>query len=45
MKRLPDKLGHFGIYGGRYISETLMPVVMALEEAYRKWRREPGFKR
>ncbi|MEK6791493.1 MAG: tryptophan synthase subunit beta [Deltaproteobacteria bacterium] len=33
-KQLPDKLGHFGQYGGRYISETLMPAVIALEKAY-----------
>ncbi|MBI1912494.1 MAG: tryptophan synthase subunit beta [Deltaproteobacteria bacterium] len=45
MKKMPDKLGHFGIYGGRYISETLMPAVMELEEAYAKWRNDPGFKK
>ncbi|MBI5641990.1 MAG: tryptophan synthase subunit beta [Deltaproteobacteria bacterium] len=44
MKRMPDKLGHFGVYGGRYISETLMPAVMELEEAYAKWRDHPEFK-
>jgi tryptophan synthase beta chain len=31
MKKMPDKLGHFGQYGGRYISETLMPAVIELE--------------
>ncbi|MEE8574771.1 MAG: tryptophan synthase subunit beta [Thermodesulfobacteriota bacterium] len=41
----PDKNGHFGEYGGRYISETLMPAVMELEEAYKKFRNEPGFKK
>ena len=45
MTKTPDKLGHFGIYGGRYISETLMPAVMELEEAYLKWRKDPGFKK
>ena len=44
MKRTPDKLGHFGIYGGRYISETLMPAVQELEEAYSKWRVHSDFK-
>lgn len=44
MKRLPDKTGHFGIYGGRYISETLMPAVIELEAAYRKWKDAPAFK-
>lgn len=45
MTKTPDKLGHFGIYGGRYISETLMPAVMELEEAYLKWRKDKGFKK
>ncbi|MBI4949979.1 MAG: tryptophan synthase subunit beta [Deltaproteobacteria bacterium] len=44
MKRTPDRLGHYGIYGGRYISETLMPAVQELEEAYDKWRTNPDFK-
>ncbi|MBI5887964.1 MAG: tryptophan synthase subunit beta [Deltaproteobacteria bacterium] len=43
MKNLPDKLGHYGIYGGRYISETLMPAVIELEKEYLKWRRHPAF--
>lgn len=33
---LPDKKGHFGIYGGRYVAETLMPALLELEEAYNK---------
>jgi len=45
MTKTPDKLGHFGVYGGRYISETLMPAVMELEEAYLKWRKDKGFKK
>ncbi len=44
MKRGPDKNGHFGIYGGRYISETLMPAVLELEEAYKKWKEDKEFK-
>ncbi len=44
-KKLPDRLGHFGIYGGRYISETLMPAVMELEAAYLKWKADPEFKK
>ena len=31
----PDERGHFGVYGGRYIGETLMPILLALEAAYR----------
>ena len=30
----PDERGHFGIYGGRYVAETLMPLVLAVEAAY-----------
>ncbi|MBI5971378.1 MAG: tryptophan synthase subunit beta [Deltaproteobacteria bacterium] len=45
MTKLPDRLGHFGAYGGRYISETLMPAVMELEKAYLKWAVHPDFKK
>jgi len=45
MKNMPDRLGHFGQYGGRYISETLMPAVIELDQAYRKWKDDPGFKK
>jgi len=31
----PDEKGHFGIYGGRYVSETLMPLVLDVEKEYR----------
>lgn len=44
-KRMPDRRGHFGIYGGRYIAETLMPAVLELEEAYRRYRRDRDFHR
>ena len=39
----PDERGHFGIYGGRFVAETLMPLVLAVEEAYAEARRDPGF--
>src|SRR5213593_3241282 len=42
---VPDKRGHFGIYGGRYVSETLMPALIELEEAYGEIRRDPAFRR
>ncbi len=32
---LPDEAGHFGVYGGRYVAETLMPAIIELDEAYR----------
>jgi tryptophan synthase beta chain len=41
----PDERGHFGIYGGRYVAETLMPLVLAVEAAYGAARRDPGFQR
>src|SRR5436853_3259324 len=39
----PDERGHFGIYGGRYVAETLMPLVLAVEAAYAEARNDPGF--
>ena len=43
--RLPDNKGHFGIYGGRYVSETLMPALLELEEAYTSYKKDPAFKK
>jgi len=39
----PDKDGHFGPYGGRYVAETLMPLVLAVEAAYEKAKADPSF--
>lgn len=44
MKNLPDKSGHFGEFGGRYVAETLMPALFELEKAYRKISKEKSFK-
>ena len=41
----PDEHGHFGIYGGRFVAETLMPLVLELEKAYAAARSDPAFKR
>ncbi len=41
----PDEKGHFGIYGGRYVAETLMPALLELEEAYAKAQKDPEFYR
>src|SRR5215475_7462831 len=41
----PDSQGHFGVYGGRYVSETLMPALLELEQAYRQVRRDAPFQR
>jgi len=40
----PDADGHFGLYGGRYVAETLMPLVLAVEEAYNAAKSDPAFK-
>ena len=40
---LPDSKGHFGIYGGRYVAETLMPALIEVERAYDAARRDPAF--
>jgi tryptophan synthase beta chain len=42
-KILPDKNGHFGIFGGRYAAETLMPALLELEKAYCDVRRDKAF--
>jgi tryptophan synthase beta chain len=44
MQKQPDRQGHFGPYGGRYVSETLMPALLELEEAYRRIRRDKKFR-
>jgi tryptophan synthase beta chain len=40
----PDARGHFGQFGGRYVAETLMPLVLDLEKAYRAAQADPAFK-
>jgi tryptophan synthase beta chain len=44
MQSLPDRHGHFGLYGGRYVAETLMPALVELEQAYKDARRDPKFR-
>ena len=39
----PDERGHFGDYGGRYVAETLMPLVLELEREYRAAKSDPAF--
>ncbi|HEY1269177.1 MAG TPA: tryptophan synthase subunit beta [Candidatus Binatia bacterium] len=43
--KAPDRRGHFGVFGGRYVSETLMPALIELEKAYAAARRDPAFRR
>jgi tryptophan synthase beta chain len=42
--KLPDKEGHFGEFGGRYVPETLMPALLELEEAYNRYKNDKEFK-
>ncbi len=42
--RLPDKQGHFGEFGGRYVPETLMPALLELEEAYNHYKNDREFR-
>jgi tryptophan synthase beta chain len=39
----PDERGHFGIYGGRFVAETLMPLILEVERAYARAKSDPGF--
>ena len=39
----PDDRGHFGPYGGRYVAETLMPLILSVEQAYKEARQDPEF--
>ena len=39
----PDDDGHFGIYGGRYVAETLMPLILEVERAYNEAENDPEF--
>src|SRR5512143_573003 len=45
MHALPDRQGHFGQFGGRYVAETLMPALLELDEAYARLRRDREFQR
>ena len=39
----PDERGHFGIFGGRFVAETLMPLILELEAAYETAKKDPAF--
>ncbi len=43
LKHDPDENGHFGIFGGRYVPETLMPALLELDEEYKKIRFDKDF--
>jgi tryptophan synthase beta chain len=40
-----DERGHFGIYGGRFVAETLMPLILDLEKAYAQAKADPKFQK
>jgi len=42
-QKMPDKNGAFGIYGGRFVAETLMPLILDLQHAYDEARQDPDF--
>ena len=42
-RREADALGQFGQFGGRFVAESLMPLVLQLEQAYNEARAEPAF--
>ncbi|SDO18044.1 tryptophan synthase beta chain [Filomicrobium insigne] len=39
----PDERGHFGLFGGRFVAETLMPLILELENAYNAAKADPAF--
>jgi len=43
LRQQPDDNGHFGQFGGRYVAETLMPLVLELDQAYRAAKADPAF--
>ena len=43
LRTAPDARGHFGPYGGRYVSETLMPLILSVEKAWRTAMGDPAF--
>ncbi len=44
-KQLPDEKGYFGNFGGRYVSETLMPLIIEVEKEYEKIKNNKNFKK
>ena len=44
-KTFPDKNGRFGKFGGRFVAETLMPLLLEVEEEYKKAKNSKKFKK
>lgn len=45
IKEQPNENGHFGVYGGRYVPETLMPLVLSVEKAYMAAKQDSAFQK
>ena len=45
LKQLPNEKGYFGSFGGRYVSETLMPLILEVEKEYDKIKSDNDFKK
>ena len=45
LKQFPDEKGYFGSFGGRYVSETLMPLILEVEKEYYKIKNDNDFKK
>ena len=43
LKNLPDLNGRYGEFGGRFVAETLMPLILSVEEAYEKASKDKLF--
>jgi len=43
LRQAPDEAGHFGPYGGRFVAETLMPLILEVEKAYKAAQADPSF--
>ena len=43
LRTQPDERGRFGAYGGRFVAETLMPLILELNEAYEAAKADPAF--
>jgi tryptophan synthase beta chain len=43
LRQGPDERGHFGVFGGRFVAETLMPAILEVERAYEAAKNDPEF--
>jgi len=43
--QLPDERGHFGVFSGKYVIETLMPALKELEQVFASAQKDPSFQK